>query len=52
MVIISESVAAKLFPGRTALNRHLIWTDGVMKFIGISPEPRRIVGVVPLRARG
>jgi predicted permease len=47
VVIISESLAAKLFPGRTALNRHLLWTDGVMKFIGISPEPRRIIGVVP-----
>jgi putative ABC transport system permease protein len=47
VVIISESVAAKLFPGRIAVNRHLMWTDGVMKFIGISPEPRRIVGVVP-----
>jgi len=23
------------------------WTDGVMKFIGISLEPRRIIGVVP-----
>ena len=23
------------------------WTDGVMKFIGISMEPRRIVGIVP-----
>jgi predicted permease len=47
VVIISQSLATKLFPGRTALNRHLMWTDGVMKFIGISPEPRRIVGVVP-----
>jgi hypothetical protein len=47
VVIISESVAAKLFPGRPAINRHLMWTDPVMKFIGISPEPRRIVGVVP-----
>jgi putative ABC transport system permease protein len=47
VAIISESLAAKLFPGRTALNRHLMWTDGVMKFIGVSPEPRRIIGVVP-----
>ncbi|MEX2271225.1 MAG: ADOP family duplicated permease [Vicinamibacterales bacterium] len=47
VVIISESVAATLFPGRTPLNRRLLWTDGVMKFIGVSPEPRRIVGVVP-----
>src|SRR5207247_11338274 len=23
-----------------------MWTDGVMKFIGVSTEPRRIVGVV------
>jgi ABC-type antimicrobial peptide transport system permease subunit len=23
-----------------------MWTDGVMKFIGVSPEPRRIIGVV------
>jgi ABC-type antimicrobial peptide transport system permease subunit len=29
------------------LNRELRWTDGVMKFIGIGYEPRRIVGVVP-----
>src|SRR5579864_1413385 len=47
VVIISESVAQKLFPGQVALNRHLWWTDGVIKFIGISGAPRRIVGVVP-----
>jgi putative ABC transport system permease protein len=47
VVIISQSVAQKLFPGRTAVDRHLQWTDGVMKFIGISIEPRRIVAVVP-----
>ncbi|HZS28443.1 MAG TPA: ADOP family duplicated permease [Candidatus Angelobacter sp.] len=47
VVIISQSLARKLFPGREAVDRHLQWTDGVIKFIGISPEPRRIVGVVP-----
>jgi predicted permease len=47
VVIISQSVAQNLFPGREAVNRHLQWTDGVMKFIGISYEPRRIIGVVP-----
>ena len=36
-----------LFPGQSALNRSLRWTDPVMKFIGISEEPRRIIGVVP-----
>ncbi len=37
----------RCFPGSRPLNRELRWTDGVMKFIGISMEPRRIVGVVP-----
>jgi predicted permease len=47
VVIVSQSLAQKLFPGQSALNRQMRWTDGVMKFIGISEEPRRIVGVVP-----
>ncbi len=47
VVIISQSIAKQLFPGRDAIDRHLQWTDGVMKFIGISYEPRRIIGVVP-----
>jgi len=47
VVIVSRSVAQRLFHGQEVLNRHLRWTDGVMKFIGISYEPRRIVGIVP-----
>jgi len=47
VVIISRSVAQTLFPGQEALHRNLRWTDGVMKFIGISTEPRQIIGVVP-----
>lgn len=47
VVIISESVAKQLFPGQEAVNRHMQWTDPVIKFIGISGEPRRIIGVVP-----
>jgi putative ABC transport system permease protein len=47
VVIISQSVAQQLFPGREALDRHMQWTDPVIKFIGISGEPRRIIGVVP-----
>jgi len=47
VVIVSQSLANSLFPGQPALNRELRWTDGVMKFIGIGYEPRRIVGVVP-----
>jgi predicted permease len=47
VVIISQSLANLLYPGQNAVNRKLWWTDGVMKFIGISGEPRRIVAVVP-----
>lgn len=46
VVIVSQSVAQRLFPGQPAIGRSLRWTDGVIKFIGISGEPRRIVGVV------
>lgn len=47
VVIVSQSLAQQLFPGRDAVNHHIQWTDGVMKFIGISMEPRRIIAVVP-----
>src|SRR5579864_1485674 len=47
VVIISRSLANRLFPGREAVDRHIQWTDPVMQFIGISYEPRRIIGVVP-----
>jgi putative ABC transport system permease protein len=45
VVIISQSVAQRMFPNQDAVNRHLMWTDPVMKFVGISSDPRRIVGV-------
>jgi ABC-type antimicrobial peptide transport system permease subunit len=45
VVIISKSMAQQLFPGQEALNRRFMWTDPVMKFIDVSTEPRRIVGV-------
>jgi putative ABC transport system permease protein len=45
VVIVSQSVAQRLFPGRDAVNHHIMWTDPVMKFIDISTGPRRIVGV-------
>jgi predicted permease len=47
VVIVSESVAGQLGVGRDVVNRKFYWTDPVMKFIGVSAEPRRIVGVVP-----
>jgi len=45
VVIISQSAAQRMFPGKDPINRHIMWTDPVIKFIYISPEPRRIVGV-------
>ena len=46
VVIVSQSLAQRMFPNQDAVNRHLMWTDQVMKFIDVSPQPRRIVGVV------
>jgi putative ABC transport system permease protein len=46
VVIISQSVARRMFPTQDALNRKLMWTDPVMKFIDVSTGPRRIVGIV------
>jgi putative ABC transport system permease protein len=46
VVIVSESFAQQLFPGQDAVNRHIMWTDPLIKYAGISPEPRRIVGVL------
>jgi putative ABC transport system permease protein len=35
-----------MFPNQDAVNRHITWTDPVIKFIpGFTPEPLRIVGV-------
>jgi predicted permease len=45
VVIVSQSVAQRMFPNQDAVNRYLVWTDPVMKFIPISTERRRIVGV-------
>jgi putative ABC transport system permease protein len=45
VVIVSQSVAQRMFPGEDALNRHIMWTDPVMDFIYVSKGPRRIVGV-------
>ena len=44
-MIISESVARRMFNNQDAVNRKMMWTDPVMKFIGISTGGRRIVGI-------
>jgi putative ABC transport system permease protein len=46
VVIVSKSIAQQLFPGQDAINRHVMWTDPLIKYVGISGEPRRIVGVL------
>jgi putative ABC transport system permease protein len=45
VVIVSQSVAQRMFPNQEAVNRNLMWTDPVMKFIEVSTGPRRIVGI-------
>jgi putative ABC transport system permease protein len=45
VVIISQSIARRLFPNGDAVNHHVMWADPVMKFIGVSEGPRRIVGI-------
>jgi hypothetical protein len=46
VVIVSKSIAQQLFPGQDAINRHITWTDPLIKYADISPDPRRIVGVL------
>ncbi len=45
VVIVSETLANRMFPGQDPIDRHVYWTDPVMKFVGISSTPRRIIGV-------
>jgi putative ABC transport system permease protein len=46
VVVVSKSIAQQLFPGQDAINRHIMWTDPLIKVAGISPSARRIVGVL------
>ena len=45
VVIVSQTLAQQMFPNQDAVNRHITWTDPVMRFIDVKPEPLRIVGV-------
>ncbi len=54
VVIVSETLAQRMFPNEDALNRHVYWTDPVLQFLpGTADEkarftsPHRIIGVVP-----
>jgi putative ABC transport system permease protein len=46
VVIVSETLARRTFPNQDAVNRHVYWTDPVLRFApGISGAPHRIIGV-------
>jgi len=45
VVIVSQTLAQRMFPNQDPLNRHIYWTDPVMKFVPISTVPHRIIGV-------
>jgi putative ABC transport system permease protein len=45
VVIVSQSVALRMFPTSDALNQHIMWTDPVMQFIDVGTGPRRIIGI-------
>jgi len=46
VVIVSQTLAQRMFATADVVNRKMFWTDPIGKFINLSPEPRRIVGVV------
>jgi putative ABC transport system permease protein len=45
VVIVSQTLAQRMFPNGDALNKTFLWTDPVLKLYQ-PPRPRRIVGVV------
>jgi len=54
VVIVSQTLAQRMFPGEDAIGRHVYWTDPVLAFLdGTDSEkarvtaPHRIIGVVP-----
>ncbi len=47
VVIINESMAERYFPDRDPLGQQVAWADELLgRFLGVSLEPRTIVGVV------
>jgi putative ABC transport system permease protein len=48
VVIVSATLAQRMFPNQDPLNRHVYWTDPVLQFApGINAAPHRIIGVTP-----
>lgn len=46
VVVLNETLAEQLFPGRDPIGQRVAWTGEVLKFIGISGDWRTVVGVV------
>ncbi len=52
VVIVSQTLAQRMFPGQDPINRHVYWTDPVLEFFGGTDSekarmrgPHRIIGV-------
>ena len=46
VVVVSETLARRMFPNQSAVNQHVYWTDPMLKFApSISDAPHRIIGV-------
>jgi predicted permease len=46
VVIVSQTLARRMFPNQDAVNRHVYWTDPILQFApGLSATPHRIIGV-------
>ena len=47
VVIVSDTLAQRMFPNQDPINRHVYWTDPVLQFApGVNAAPHRIIGVV------
>lgn len=46
VVILNQTLADRLFPGRDPIGLRVAWTGEVLKFIGVSDDWRTVVGVV------
>src|SRR5262249_54586618 len=47
VAIISQTLAQRMFPNQDPINRHVFWTDPVLKVTRSDPpRPQRIIGVV------
>jgi predicted permease len=46
VVVLNKTLADQLFPGQDPIGKRVAWTGDVLRFIGISGDWRRVIGVV------